>query len=111
MRKRISVALVVGSLVLAGCTTSVQGTPTASGTQDGEISIDDYFYASTPAEMCRWLVSYVEAFAPLVEDFDRKAEIRDFYDWMIESEDWSALSKDERERTVRAFDLAESGRC
>lgn len=103
--------MAVGSLVLAGCSTAIQGTPTPSGVQASEVSIDDSFYVGTPAEMCRWLVSYVEAFAPLVENFDREAEIREFYDWMIESEDWSTLSKDERERTVRAFDLAASGRC
>ncbi len=97
--------------MLAGCSTAIQGTPKPSGTQASDVAIDESFYVGTPAEMCRWLVSYVEAFAPLVEDFDREAEIREFYDWMVESEDWTGLSKDERERTIRAFDLAASGRC
>lgn len=104
--------MVVGSLFLTGCATTVQGTPTASRTPAGDLSIDDSYYVGTLDEMCTWLLDFLEQ-AEAIEgkSFDRSRQIRDLYDWMVEGEDWKAISKEDRERTIRAFDAAESGRC
>ena len=101
--------MVVGSLLLAGCATTVQGTPTASGTQAGDLAIDDSYYVGSLAEMCTWLLEQAEALEG--KSFDRSKQIRDLYDWMVGGEDWRAISKEDRERSIRAFDAAESGRC
>lgn len=104
--------MAVVALMLGGCSTTVQGTPTASENQTGDLSIDDAYYVGSLAEMCTWLLDFLEqAEAIEGESFDRARQIRDLYDWMVEGEDWKSISKEDRERTIHAFDLAESGRC
>lgn len=111
MRNWTIAALTACSLLLAGCSHSVEGTAVADSL-NGESVISDLDYVGTMNEMCTSLLGMLNEFEKLEwETFDRSTQIRELYDWMVEGEEWKSLSEEERERTVRAFDAAESGRC
>ena len=105
--------LIACSLLIAGCSTTVEGSARA----EPIVTNEDL---STPAtsvvglsvkDICLRLLAMVDALGQLDPEGDRSGTLKSVFEESRGSSEWKTTPLDERHRIEEAFARAESGRC